>query len=141
MHSTGRRCTARPRGAARAAAPGTRTTRRGPRAGAWRTPFPLAFRPAEHRAPPGRNLLARHGRRGRPERDRDMTRTLPRSVPAMRRRALPQPPLSVLMSEARTIPEFFGFLFASPTLSLTPTGDGHPVLVLPPFGSDDHATA
>jgi len=58
----------------------------------------------------------------------------------MRRRALPQPPFSVLMSEARTIPEFFGFLFASPVLSLTPTGDGHPVLVVPPFGSDDHAT-
>jgi pimeloyl-ACP methyl ester carboxylesterase len=53
---------------------------------------------------------------------------------------MPQPPLSVVLSEARTIPEFFGFLAATPVLHLTPSGDGHPVLVLPPFASDDRAT-
>jgi pimeloyl-ACP methyl ester carboxylesterase len=58
----------------------------------------------------------------------------------MRRPGIAQPPLSVLWSEARTIPEFFGFLAATPVLQLTPSGDGHPVLVLPPFGSDDRAT-
>jgi pimeloyl-ACP methyl ester carboxylesterase len=70
-----------------------------------------------------------------------MSRTSPRNVHAMRRRALPQPPLSLLWSEARTIPEFFGLLASAPVLQLTPIGDGHPVLVLPPFGTDDHGTA
>jgi pimeloyl-ACP methyl ester carboxylesterase len=44
------------------------------------------------------------------------------------------------MAEAQMIPEFFAFLVASPLLQLTPVGDGHAVLVIPPFGCDDRAT-
>ena len=42
--------------------------------------------------------------------------------------------------EGRAIPEFGAFLGALPLLSLAPSGDGHPVLVLPGLIASDVST-
>ncbi len=52
-----------------------------------------------------------------------------------------QPPSRTLMLlEARAISEFGAFLGALPLLSLTPKGDGHPVIVLPGLVTSDTST-
>jgi len=52
-----------------------------------------------------------------------------------------RPPSRTLMFlEGRAIPEFGAFLGALPLLSLAPSGDGHPVLVLPGLIASDVST-
>jgi pimeloyl-ACP methyl ester carboxylesterase len=52
-----------------------------------------------------------------------------------------RPPSRTLMFlEGRAIPEFGAFLGALPLLSLAPSGDGHPVLVLPGLVASDVST-
>src|SRR4051812_2657071 len=52
-----------------------------------------------------------------------------------------QPPSKTLMFlEARALHEFGAFLGALPLLTLAPTGDGHPVLVLPGLVASDTST-
>src|ERR1700693_6539918 len=52
-----------------------------------------------------------------------------------------RPPSRTLMFlEGRAIHEFGAFLGALPLLSLAPTGDGHPVLVLPGLVASDSST-
>lgn len=52
-----------------------------------------------------------------------------------------QPPSKVLLAlETRALSEFGAFLGALPLLSLTPRGDGHPVLVLPGLVTSDVST-
>src|SRR3954462_8236847 len=52
-----------------------------------------------------------------------------------------RPPSRTLMfMEGRAIHEFGAFLGALPLLSLTPRGDGHPVLVLPGLVASDTST-
>src|SRR6201997_3846748 len=52
-----------------------------------------------------------------------------------------RPPSKALMLlEGRAIPEFGAFLGALPLLSLAPSGDGHPVLVLPGLIASDVST-
>src|ERR1700724_4645323 len=52
-----------------------------------------------------------------------------------------RPPSRTLMfMEARAIHELGAFLGALPLLSLAPSGDGHPVLVLPGLVASDSST-
>src|ERR1700693_6262296 len=52
-----------------------------------------------------------------------------------------RPPSRTLMFlEGRAIHEFGAFIGALPLLSLAPTGDGHPVLVLPGLVASDSST-
>jgi pimeloyl-ACP methyl ester carboxylesterase len=57
--------------------------------------------------------------------------------------AMPPPPSAALqLLEARVVPEFCAFWLTRPWLSsVTPQGDGHPVLVLPGLLADDNSTA
>ena len=50
------------------------------------------------------------------------------------------PSRALMLLEGRAIPEFGAFLGALPLLSLTPRGDGHPVLVLPGLVTSDIST-
>src|ERR1700724_1413495 len=50
------------------------------------------------------------------------------------------PPKTLMFLEGRAIHELGAFLGALPLLSLAPTGDGHPVLVLPGLGASDSST-
>ncbi len=51
------------------------------------------------------------------------------------------PSLALLALEVRAWPEFALFLASWPLLLAQPRGDGHPVLVLPPFGATDAYTS
>src|SRR6516165_3348984 len=50
------------------------------------------------------------------------------------------PSRTLIFLEGRAIPEFGAFLGALPLLSLAPSGDGHPVLVLPGLIASDVST-
>src|SRR5712672_259953 len=50
------------------------------------------------------------------------------------------PSRTLMLLETRAIHEFGAFLGALPLLSLTPMGDGHPVLVLPGLVASDTST-
>jgi pimeloyl-ACP methyl ester carboxylesterase len=55
--------------------------------------------------------------------------------------ALPPPSTGLRLLEARVLPEFGAFWLMRPWLSsVTPSGDGHPVLVLPGLLADDGST-
>jgi pimeloyl-ACP methyl ester carboxylesterase len=55
--------------------------------------------------------------------------------------ALPPPSTALWLLEARVLPEFGAFWLLRPWLSsVTPRGDGHPVLVLPGLLADDSST-
>jgi pimeloyl-ACP methyl ester carboxylesterase len=54
--------------------------------------------------------------------------------------AMPPPSKLLMLMELRAFQEFGAFLGALPLLSLSATGDGHPVLVLPGLMSGDEAT-
>ena len=54
--------------------------------------------------------------------------------------ALTAPSLWLLMLEARAPWEAMGLAAVSPWLSKMPSGDGHPVLVLPGLGASDIST-
>jgi pimeloyl-ACP methyl ester carboxylesterase len=56
-------------------------------------------------------------------------------------RRVSQPPVSQLFAEASSAVEFGAFLMCLPALSCTPPGHGEPVLILPPFTTDDTMTA
>jgi pimeloyl-ACP methyl ester carboxylesterase len=60
-------------------------------------------------------------------------------VPSVRPTKAPNPLLMAF--EARAAFETVAGLFASPVLRGAPRGDGHPVIVLPPFGAADQFTA
>ena len=49
-------------------------------------------------------------------------------------------PFARLMAESRALLEFGGYAMAYPWFSLLPTGDGHPVLVLPGYSASDLST-
>ena len=54
---------------------------------------------------------------------------------------LPPPSTSLRLLEARVLPEFGAFWLIRPWLSaVTPSGDGHPVLILPGLLADDGST-
>ena len=54
---------------------------------------------------------------------------------------LPPPSTALRLLEARVLPEFGAFWLMRPWLSsVTPRGDGHPVLVLPGLLADDGST-
>src|SRR5436305_6280013 len=53
---------------------------------------------------------------------------------------LDPPSRTLMLLEARAIHEFGAFLGALPLLSLAPSGDGHPVLVLPGLIASDTST-
>ncbi|HEY8515855.1 MAG TPA: alpha/beta hydrolase [Candidatus Binatia bacterium] len=53
---------------------------------------------------------------------------------------IPPPPLALLPFEVRAWLELVGLVPALPALRSAPTGDGHPVLVLPGYLSDDVST-
>ena len=50
------------------------------------------------------------------------------------------PALALLALEGRAVLEFGALVAAWPVLTLSPRGDGHPVLVLPGFLASDHST-
>jgi pimeloyl-ACP methyl ester carboxylesterase len=52
----------------------------------------------------------------------------------------PPPSKTLMMLESRALPEFGAFWLMRPWLSMTPRGDGHPVLVLPGLLADDSST-
>ena len=54
--------------------------------------------------------------------------------------ALPPPSTTLMLLEGRAMPEFGAFWLLRPWLSVTPRGDGHPVLVLPGLLADDSST-
>jgi pimeloyl-ACP methyl ester carboxylesterase len=54
--------------------------------------------------------------------------------------ALRPPSRTLMFLEGRAIHEFGAFIGALPLLSLAPTGDGHPVLVLPGLVASDSST-
>src|ERR1700741_5046096 len=55
---------------------------------------------------------------------------------------LPPPSTALQLLEVRVLPEFCAFWLTRPWLSsVTPHGDGHPVLVLPGLLADDHSTS
>ena len=55
---------------------------------------------------------------------------------------LPPPSATLRLLEVRVVPEFGAFWLMRPWLSsVTPPGDGHPVLVLPGLLADDASTA
>ena len=54
---------------------------------------------------------------------------------------IPPPGLLLAMLEARSVLEIGASLVAKPLYSLFPSGDGHPVMVLPGFGAGDLATS
>jgi pimeloyl-ACP methyl ester carboxylesterase len=54
--------------------------------------------------------------------------------------SLPPPSRTLMFLEGRALHEFGAFLGALPLLSLAPTGDGHPVLVLPGLVASDTST-
>jgi alpha/beta hydrolase fold len=56
------------------------------------------------------------------------------------REPIEAPSAALLALEVRSAPEFAAFLASWPLLSLTPRGDGHTVLVLPPFAVSDTYT-
>ena len=47
------------------------------------------------------------------------------------------PHWGMLAMEGRSLLEFAAFVFSLPFLHVSERGDGHPVLVLPPFGTGD----
>jgi pimeloyl-ACP methyl ester carboxylesterase len=55
-------------------------------------------------------------------------------------RGVTAPSPAMLFMELRCAPEFAAFMGAWPFLSMAPRGDGHTVLVLPPFGVNDRYT-
>src|SRR5260370_14382321 len=54
--------------------------------------------------------------------------------------ALPPPSTTLMLLEGRAMPEFGAFWLLRPWLSVTPRGDGPPVLVLPGLLADDSST-
>lgn len=54
--------------------------------------------------------------------------------------SVPPPSKALLFLESRALPEFSAFCAMRPWLSLAPSGDGHPVLVLPGLLADDGST-
>ena len=55
---------------------------------------------------------------------------------------LPPPSTALRLLEVRVLPEFCAFWLTWPWLScVTPSGDGHPVLVLPGLRADDNSTS
>ena len=54
--------------------------------------------------------------------------------------ALAPPSTTLMLLEGRAMPEFGAFWLLRPWLSVTPRGDGHPVLVLPGLLADDAST-
>jgi hypothetical protein len=54
--------------------------------------------------------------------------------------ALPPPSTTLMLLEGRAMPEFGAFWLLRPWLSVTPRGDGHPVLVLPGLLAEDAST-
>jgi pimeloyl-ACP methyl ester carboxylesterase len=57
------------------------------------------------------------------------------------RAALKAPSAGLAMLEVRAAYEFMAFMASAPMLRLLGRGDGHPVMVLPPFGVDDTNSA
>ena len=53
---------------------------------------------------------------------------------------LPPPSTALMLMEGRAVPELGAFWLMRPWLSVTPRGDGHPVLVLPGLMADDAST-
>jgi pimeloyl-ACP methyl ester carboxylesterase len=53
---------------------------------------------------------------------------------------LPPPSTTLMLLEGRAVPELGAFWLMRPWLSVTPGGDGHPVLVLPGLLADDSST-
>ena len=53
---------------------------------------------------------------------------------------LPPPSTTLMLLESRAVPELGAFWLLRPWLSVTPGGDGHPVLVLPGLLADDSST-
>lgn len=68
------------------------------------------------------------------------TKPRPAASPAAPPRQLAPPSATLLLMEARAIPELGLFMAAAPWLATNPRGDGHPVLVLPGFITSDRAT-
>jgi len=54
--------------------------------------------------------------------------------------SLPPPSTTLMLLEGRAVPELGAFWLMRPWLSVTPGGDGHPVLVLPGLLADDSST-
>ncbi len=54
--------------------------------------------------------------------------------------AVPAPSKALFFLESRALSEFSAFCMMRPWLSLAPSGDGHPVLVLPGLLADDAST-
>jgi pimeloyl-ACP methyl ester carboxylesterase len=63
------------------------------------------------------------------------------TAPAQARVSLKAPSARLAALEMRAMFEYMAFMASSSTLSLTGRGDGHPVMVLPPFCADDPHTA
>ena len=53
---------------------------------------------------------------------------------------LPPPSTTLMLLEGRAVPELGAFWLMRPWLSVTPGGDGHPVLVLPGLLADNSST-
>ena len=62
------------------------------------------------------------------------------AVPAAERAPMKAPSARLAALEMRAAFEFMAFLASSPTLYMMRPGDGHPVMVLPPFVADDAYT-
>ena len=59
----------------------------------------------------------------------------------MQEAAIKPPSKTLLMMEMRALPELFGFSLSWPTLAtVSPRGDGQPVLVLPGLITSDRST-
>jgi pimeloyl-ACP methyl ester carboxylesterase len=54
--------------------------------------------------------------------------------------AIPAPSTALMFLETRAVPELGAFWLLRPWLSILPSGDGHPVLVLPGLLADDGST-
>ena len=65
----------------------------------------------------------------------------PAIVPASARAPFVAPSAWLAALEMRAAFEFMAFMASSPALLSMPRGDGHPVMVLPPFVADDGYTA
>ena len=56
------------------------------------------------------------------------------------RRRVQAPPVALLALESLALFEYSSLLYAGPRLRAVPVGNGHPVLVLPPFTASDRST-